>query len=129
MTTLKQCVAAWKALDAISTQPMDYKSAHALVVLKARMRPHVLYFSRTEMELVEKYASHDNDGDVIYEEPGRISFKTADDMNSFARERAQLDEVELGEEIPRAKIAPPAQITLAQLEALEPYIDVEGANV
>lgn len=33
MTTLKQCIAAWQALRAIATQAMDYKSAHALVLL------------------------------------------------------------------------------------------------
>lgn len=39
MTNLKQCIAAWQALRAIATQAMDYKSAHALVLLMERLRP------------------------------------------------------------------------------------------
>ena len=41
MTNLKQCIAAWQALRAIATQAMDYKSAHALVLLTERLRPPV----------------------------------------------------------------------------------------
>ena len=125
MTNLRQCIAAWQALRALAAQTMDYKSAHALVLLKERLRPHVAYFSSTEMELVKKYAELDAEGNPVYEAPGRVRFRRAEDLMAFTRERAQLDDVELGEEIARAKIAPPAAISPEQLEALAPYVDIE----
>ena len=125
MTTLKQCIAAWRALRAIATQAMDYKSAHALVLLMERLRPHVAYFSSTETELVKKYAELDAEGNPVYEAPGRVRFHNAKDLAAFTRERTELDDVELGEEIIRAKIAPPAAISPEQLEALAPYVDIK----
>lgn len=125
MTNLKQCIAAWQALRAIATQAMDYKSAHALVLLMERLRPHVAYFSSTEMELVKKYAELDAEGNPVYEAPGRVRFRTGDDLAAFTRERRALDDVELGEEISRATISPPAQISPEQLEALFPYVDIK----
>lgn len=125
MTNLKQCIAAWQALRAIATQAMDYKSAHALVLLMERLRPHVAYFSSTEMELVKKYAELDAEGNPVYEAPGRVRFRRAEDLMAFTRERRALDDVELGEEISRATISPPAQISPEQLEALLPYVDIK----
>lgn len=125
MTTLKQCIAAWQALRAIATQAMDYKSAHALVLLMERLRPHVSYFSSTETELVKKYAELDAEGNPVFEGPGRVRFRTGDDLVAFTRERNELDDVELGEEIARATIFPPAQISPEQLEALFPYVDIK----
>lgn len=125
MTNLKQCIAAWQALRAIATQAMDYKSAHALVLLMERLRPHVAYFSSTEMELVKKYAELDAEGNPVYEAPGRVRFRRAEDLMAFTRDRRALDDVELGEEIARATISPPAQISPEQLEALFPYVDIK----
>lgn len=125
MTNLKQCIAAWQALRAIATQAMDYKSAHALVLLMERLRPHVSYFSSTEMELVKKYAELDAEGNPVYEAPGRVRFRRAEDLMAFTRERRALDDVELGEEISRATISPPAQISPEQLDALLPYVDIK----
>lgn len=125
MTNLKQCIAAWQALRAIATQAMDYKSAHALVLLMERLRPHVAYFSSTEMELVKKYAELDAEGNPVYEAPGRVRFRRAEDLVAFTRERRALDDVELGEEISRATISPPAQISPEQLDALLPYVDIK----
>ena len=125
MTNLKQCIAAWQALRAIATQAMDYKSAHALVLLMERLRPHVAYFSSTEMALVKKYAELDAEGNPVYEAPGRVRFRRAEDLMAFTRERRALDDVELGEEISRATISPPAQISPEQLDALLPYVDIK----
>lgn len=125
MTNLKQCIAAWQALRAIATQAMDYKSAHALVLLMERLRPHVAYFSSTEMELVKKYAELDAEGNPVFEGPGRVRFRRAEDLMAFTRERRALDDVELGEEISRATISPPAQISPEQLDALLPYVDIK----
>ena len=125
MTNLKQCIAAWQALRALAAQAMDYKSAHALVLLMERLRPHVAYFSSTEMELVKKYAELDAEGNPVYEAPGRVRFRRAEDLMAFTRERRALDDVELGEEIARATISPPAQISPEQLEALFPYVDIK----
>ena len=122
MTNLKECIAAWQALRALAAQN---KSAHALVLLKERLRPHVAYFSSTEMDLVKKYAELDAEGNPVYEAPGRVRFRNAKDLAAFTRERTELDDVELGEEITRAKIAPPAAISPEQLEALAPYVDIE----
>lgn len=125
MTNLKECIAAWQALRALAVQTMDYKSAHALVLLMERLRPHVSYFSSTETELVKKYAELDAEGNPVFEAPGRVRFRTSDDLAAFTRERNELDDVELGEEIPRATISPPEQISPEQLEALIPYVDIE----
>ena len=37
MTTLKQCVKAWQALNTLVKTEMDYASAHGLVMLRAAL--------------------------------------------------------------------------------------------
>lgn len=128
MTNLRQCIAAWQALRSLAVQTMDYKSAHALVLLMERLRPHVAYFSSAETELAQKYAELDTAGNPVFEGPGRVRFRTGDDLMAFTRERNKLDDVELGEEIARATISPPAQISPEQLEALLPYVDIKEAT-
>lgn len=83
------------------------------------------YFSSTETELVKKYAELDAEGNPVFEGTGRVRFRTGDDLAAFTRERNKLDVVELGEEIARATISPPAQISPEQLEALLPYVDIK----
>lgn len=62
MVTLLQCVKAHKALTAISEQPMPFKTAHALMIAKKSLLPHVEFFAGNEYKLIEEYASHDEGG-------------------------------------------------------------------
>lgn len=125
MTTLKQCITAWQALRELMNAPTDYRSAHALVLLKSRLRPHVEFYHKEELALSDKYAEHDEKGKIKLTAQGTVEFGTTERLSAFLAERAELDAVELTEDIPVAHITAPAQITPEQLEALEHYIDFE----
>ncbi len=128
MTTLKQCVTAWQALNVLAKTEMDYGSAHKLVMLRAALRPHVQFYNEEEISLADKYAAHDKDGHIVFRGPDVAEFSTAENLAAFTAERIKLDAVELTEDIPPVTIKAPERITPEQIEALSPYVIFEEAG-
>ena len=71
---LIQCVNAYTAVLALAEKECDYKTSYALVMLKRKLQPHIEFFVAQEMELVERYARKDDDGNVIMTERGGFDF-------------------------------------------------------
>lgn len=115
-TTLIQATRAYQAIGAFSEIPMDYASAHALVLMKRELEPHVAFFAEKEAELIRRYAETDDNGDPVTGDPGQYRLRAAE-LPDFLRERAELNGVEV--EITGRKLQRlPETISPAALEAL-----------
>jgi hypothetical protein len=110
---------AIKLIDAImklSETPLDFASAHALVMAKAELEPHVRFFMEQEEKLLEKYAEKGEDGTPKTEGEGQYVI-AKDKVAEFQRERVQLNGVEV--EITKRKLKSiPTEITPAALEVM-----------
>lgn len=126
---LLECVTAYMAVQALMEQPFPYKAAHALMMLKRKMQPHVEFFSQEEMKLVEEFAEKDVvNKKILWTDKGAFRFDAGKDPSEYARRRVDLGAVEVEWGIERIKVPCPASITPAQLEALEKFIEFEEAD-
>jgi len=107
---LKQCVDAYAAVAAMMEKEWDYKTAHALVMLKRKLQPQVDFFAKEEMKLAKEYAKLDKKGNIIFTERGTFPFRE--------KEKAQEDFKPL-------RVPMPERITPAQLDALEGFLEFE----
>jgi len=115
-TTLIQATRAYQAIGALSETPMDFASAHALVLAKRELEPHVAFFAEQEAELIRRYAETDENGEPVTGGPGQYRLREAE-MPNFLRERTELNGVEV--EITARKLRRlPETISPAALEAL-----------
>ena len=109
---LEQCTAAYAALLSLMKEKMEYKTAHAMVLLKRKLQPHVEFFVKQERKLMDEYAQKDEKGNV---------FRDPEQAGEYAKRRSELCMVPLREKIKRITLPVPEQITPDQLEALEPF--------
>jgi hypothetical protein len=117
------------AVQALMEQPFPYKTAHALVMLKRELQPHVEFFSQEEMKLVEEFAEKDVvNKKILWTDKGAFRFESGKDPSKYAKRRADLGAVEVDWGVERVKVPFPASITPAQLEALEKFIEFEEAD-
>ena len=125
---LMECVTAYMAVQELMEQPFPYKAAHELMMLKRKMQPHVEFFAREEMKLVEEFAQHEN-GKILWTDKGAFRFAAGKDPREYASRRENLSSTDIGWIYERIKIPFPASIKPAQLEALEKFIEFEEAAV
>ena len=125
---LLECVTAYMAVQTLMEQPFPYKTAHALLMLKRELSPHVEFFSQEEMKLVDEFADKGDDGKIIWTDKGAFLFAAGKNPAEYARQRAELGTVEIEWTAARAKVPVPTSITPAQLEALEKFIEFEEAE-
>ena len=123
---LIQCVNAYAAAIAMMQREWDYETAHALVLLKGRLQPHVDFFTGEEMKLVEEFAVKDSHGKTAWNENGTFTFKEPERAAEYAQRRTQLGAVEVNEGWRILKVPLPASIKPVQLEALEGFIQFGG---
>ena len=121
---LIECVNAYMAVQALMEVECDYRTAHALVVLKKRLLPHVEFFSAEEMKLVEAYAARGEDGKVKMD-GSRFVFAPGADTAAYARRRAELGTVEVEEEFPVLHAPLPPKVKPVHIEALEKFIEFQ----
>lgn len=125
--TLLNAVNLYTAIQELSEKPLDFASAHAVVMAKRELEPHVQFFAENEADLVKKYAEKDENGNPIEAAPG--SFKiSAQDYRSFTNERVKLNNVEA--EISQRKLNTiPEQIKPSTLETLMKVFDFPAMEV
>lgn len=115
-TNLITAVKLFDAIVKLSEAPMDYSSAHALVMTKAELEPHITFFAEKESDLLLAYTQKDEEGNPVMEGEGRYVIHK-DDAAAFRKEREQLNSVEV--EIKKRKLKKlPETITPAILEVL-----------
>lgn len=118
---LDQCTNAYAALLSLMKEKMDYQTAHAMVLLKRKLQPHVEFFVKQERRLMDEYAEKDEKGNVVLTERGTFRFRNPEQAGEYAKRRSELCMVPLREKIKRITLPVPEQITPDQLEALEPF--------
>lgn len=115
-TNLITAIKLFDAIMKLSETPLDFASAHALVMAKTELGPHVSFFAEKENSLLESYAEKDESGNPITDGEGRFRIST-DKAADFQNERTQLNSVEV--EITKRKLKSlPETITPAALELL-----------
>jgi hypothetical protein len=127
---LLECVTAYMAVQGLMDQPFPYKTAHALMMLKRELQPHVDFFSGEEMKLVERFAEKDTESNkIVWTGKGAFRFAEGKDPAEYARCRVELGSVHVDWCAERKMVQFHASITPAQLEALEKFIEFEEAAV
>ena len=125
---LLEGVAAYMAVESLMEQECPYKTAHALILIKKKLRPHVEFFAQEEKKLVELYGQRDEKGNICLE--GRsFRFRSDVDPREYERKRAELCDVEIEEVFEKVHAPTPAVISPAHLEALEKFIIFEERTI
>lgn len=125
---LIQCVNAYTAIMALEERECDYKTAHALVMMKRKLQPHIEFFTKHEMRLVEEYARRGEDGKIELTDRGSFVFADPTKAAEYARRRTDLGMVDVGEDITPLCVPAPAAIRPAHLEALEGFLKFEDGE-
>ena len=123
---LIQCVNAYMAIRALEECECEYQTAHSLIALKHRLQPHVDFFIKNEMKLVEEYAKREEDGKITITENGGFAFLDPAMANEYAKRRTELSMVLVEEEIPVLHAPAPKTIRPVHLEALSGFLDFGG---
>lgn len=122
---LINCVTAYVVLRELMDKEFDYKTAHALLMLSRKLKPHVDFYGEKERKLMEKFAVKDECGRVklnknswTLEDPSRV--------DEYREEIISLGAVTVeGFDEPVRVSATPA-IKPSQLEALSGFIEFGG---
>ena len=121
-----KAVTAYLAAMQLMEQEMDYKTAHALVLLKSRLQPHVEYYSQEERKLAQTYGKKDENGCIDMSDNGRFTLESPEAAEEFNRKKTELAQVEIQEEWEKLKCPCPEKIKPVILEALQDFIEFGG---
>ena len=113
---LIEAVRIYNSLQQMANKEMDYSAAHAMVMTKAELEPHIQFFAERERSLLEAFAEKGPDAEPITDEMGRYTVPKAA-IRDFEAEREKLNAVEV-EFLVRKLRTLPEKITPAQLETL-----------
>lgn len=113
---LIEAVRIYNSLQQMANKEMDYSTAHAMVMTKAELEPHIQFFAERERALLEAFAEKGPDAEPITDEMGRYTVPKAS-MRDFEAEREKLNAVEVELRVWKLKTLP-ERITPAQLETL-----------
>lgn len=130
---LHEAVRAYLTIQTLSSRELDYKTAHALMITKKKLQPHVEFYSAEEMKLAEEFGEKDEKGNLVCREGGRFNFAGDGDeyvanRDEYITKKNALGEVTI-EDFEPIKVPVPERITADQLEALFGIIDFGGIDV
>ncbi len=122
---LIQYVNAFMACERLMERELEFKTAHAVVMLRHALKKHADFFAAEELKLVEKYAKKTETGEVAWEKEGQFSFENTENAETFKKQREELGMLELEEFVPMqaGKIQ---AVRPAVLEALCGFLEFEG---
>jgi len=122
---LIQYVNAFMACEGLMEKEMDFKTAHAVVMLRHDLKKHADFFAAEEMKLVKEYAKKTEAGEIAWEENGQFTFQNAEDAEAFKKQRGELGMTEVEDFAPR-KAGTIREVRPAQLAALLGFLEFEG---
>ena len=88
---LKQCVDVYSAIMSLMEEKLDFSSAHALIMAKSELEPHITFYVESENKLVDKYADTDETGSKV-SSSGQFKL-TGDNASKYIAEHTELDNV------------------------------------
>lgn len=125
---LIDCANAYQALLELMQREQPYKTALALVLLKSKLQPHILFYLEEERALIKKYAKKDEKGTPVMLDALHLAFESENDKAMYDAEHKKLDEAKIPDKLSVMSVTPPERITPAQLEALSVFLDFEEAD-
>lgn len=122
---LLKAVTAYIAIQQLMEREMDYESAHALLVMKNRLKEHAEFYIREEQKLAQTYGERDADGRVTFDERGRFHMKDETAAQEYAAKRAELAAVPVEDAPEPVTVRKIDRISPAQIEALTDIVNFE----
>lgn len=119
--TLIKCTHVFRAIQEIENEKTDFSTAHALIMAKRELAPHVDFYGQSEKELVKEYAIPFENGAAISED-GQFRL-AADKYVEFAAKKAELDHVEVELNLTTTKLRTVPALKPATLETLMEVFD------
>lgn len=116
---------AYLAATQMMEREQDYETAHALVLLKARLQPHMDFYVEQETALVRKYGRKNKKGEVVYDARGHFRFASPEAGEAYRKKKLELDRTEVQEDWEQLRVPKPERIVPAQLEALQDFLVFE----
>ncbi len=127
---LIKCVTAHLVMRELMEKEMDYKSAHAVMMLFHALKPHVDFYAAEERKLIERYAQRDDDGRVKFD-GNNWTMADISLTNEYLSEISSLGGIEIEGFAEPVKVSAMPDIRPRQLEALAGFIEfgaVEGGG-
>lgn len=125
---LLQCVNAYTAIQSMMSDELDYQTAYALVVLKKRLQPHVEFYRKEELKLVDCYAEKDDEGNIRWHDTNRFGFKDQKLAAEYATKFNDLCAVVVQWKYDPLVVPIPERIKPSALEALEEFLSFKDGN-
>ena len=122
---MMQCVNAYMAVQTLMDREMDYQTAYALVCLKKELSGPVEFYKREERRRMDEFAARDEDDKGIWNEGGRFQLRDPEAAQLYRSKRAELDMVEIKQNIIPVRVPRPDRIKPAVLEALDGFLIFE----
>lgn len=125
---LLQCVNAYTAIQSMMSDDLDYQTAYALVVLKKRLLPHVEFYRKEELKLVDCYAAKDEKGKILWTDSNRFGFKDPQLAEEYATKFNDLCAVIVQWKYEPLIVPIPERIKPSVLEALDGFLSFEDST-
>jgi len=119
--TLKEAMAAQKALDSLMQEQHSYKLAYGLAKAKKKLASSVEFYAEKERELFNQYAEKDDSGNIKINDVGELRIPT-EHLSEFIAKHNELDAVDIEFEVCHIDDFPET-IRGADLEALEGVVE------
>lgn len=122
--SLITAVKLYEAVLKLSDTELDFASAHALLLTRNELAPHIGFFAESEKGIVLKYAEKDENGNPIVDFSNQYTIPS-EYVDRFTSERKELFEIEV--EISKRKLKTvPDKISPNALELLEIAFELPG---
>lgn len=123
---LIEAVNAYAAAEEMSKESWPYSVSLALVKLKKALKDEAEFFLTKERELVDRYALKDERGNIMLTERGTFTLRDGAQAAEYERARQELCQTEAPAKWTPMRVAAPACIKPAFLEALDGFIEFQA---
>lgn len=121
---LIQYVNAFLACEHLMEKELDFKTAHTLVMLRQKLKPHTDFFAAEEGKLAKEFARLDENGKIEIEDGGRFFLREGADEESYRKKRQELCMLEV-EDISPMRAGKIGEVRPSVLEALFGFLEFE----
>lgn len=121
---LLQYVNAFLACENLMEKELDFKTAHAVVMLRATLKPHADFFAAEEGKLAKEFAELDENGKIKIEDGGRFFLREGADEEAYKKRRQELCMLEV-EDMERKRAGRLREVRPSILEALSDFLEFE----
>lgn len=122
---LSNIVKIFNTVCELMNEQTSFSFAHALCMAKKELMPHVEFYTEKELEIINKYACEQEDGEKIDSE-GHFKILT-ENIENYSKEKKDLNNVEININKVKA-LGTPNTISGNQLENLNYIMDFDDTT-